>query len=65
MSDKVIDAVCQDLQHRSEVGVRKYGVTLERRDLSLVDWLQHTYEETLDSANYLKRAIMEIRGELP
>jgi hypothetical protein len=62
MPDKVIDAVCADLQGRSAVGLRKYGVTLERTDLSLRDWLQHAYEETLDQANYLKRAIMELDG---
>lgn len=60
MSDAVIGAVCDDLRSRSAVGIRKYGVTLERTDLSLRDWLQHAYEETLDQANYLKRAIMEI-----
>ncbi len=64
MEDKVIQAVCDDLMKRSVVGIKKYGVTLERTDLSLRDWLQHAYEETLDSANYLKRTIMEIDKEL-
>lgn len=39
---------------------KKYGVTLERTDLNLRDWLQHAYEECLDQANYLKRSIVEI-----
>jgi hypothetical protein len=64
MEDSVIESVCSDLKSRSAVGIRKYGVTLERADLSLRDWLQHAYEETLDQANYLKRAIMEIDGTL-
>ncbi len=58
--DHVVEAVRDDLLARSQVGIAKYGVTLERKDLSLRDWLQHAYEETLDQANYLKRAIMEI-----
>lgn len=62
--DKIIAAVCADLQLRSEVGIKKYGVTLERTDLKLVDWLEHAYQETLDQANYLKRAIMDLKGEL-
>lgn len=62
--DKVIQAVCEDLQKRSEFGLKKYGVSLERKDLALVDWLEHAYLEALDHANYLKRAIMEIKGEL-
>jgi hypothetical protein len=60
MEDSVIRAVCNDLQERSKVGIRKYGVTLDRSDLPLRDWLQHAYEETLDTANYLKKSIMEL-----
>lgn len=60
--DRVVDAVRDDLLRRSQLGIAKYGVTLERTDLSLRDWLQHTYEETLDQANYLKRAIIELDG---
>lgn len=60
MKDAVVEAVREDLLRRSQVGVAKYGVTLERTDLKLRDWLQHAYEETLDQANYLKRAILEI-----
>ena len=58
--DLIVEAVRDDLLQRSQIGVSKYGVTLARDDLSLRDWLQHAYEETLDQANYLKRAIVEI-----
>jgi hypothetical protein len=58
--DTVIEAVRADLLSRSQLGIAKYGVTLDRTDLNLRDWLQYAYEETLDQANYLKRAIMEI-----
>lgn len=60
MRDSIVDAVRQDLLVRSQLGIKKYGVTLDRTDLSLQDWLQHAYEETLDQANYLKRAIVEL-----
>lgn len=59
-TDTIVEAVRGDLLRRSELGIAKYGVTLDRTDLSLRDWLQHAYEETLDQANYLKRAIVEI-----
>lgn len=61
--DSVVEAVRADLLRRSKLGIAKYGVTLDRTDLSLRDWLQHAYEETLDQANYLKRAILEIEGQ--
>jgi len=63
MVDQIVEAVRTDLLQRSQVGINKYGVTLDRKDLSLKDWLQHAYEETLDQANYLKRAIMELEQQ--
>jgi hypothetical protein len=60
MIDSIVEAVRADLLRHSELGITKYGVTLDRTDLSLRDWLQHAYEETLDQANYLKRAIVEL-----
>jgi hypothetical protein len=62
-ADPVVEAVRADLLSRSQVGIAKYGVTLARTDLTLRDWLQHAYEETLDQANYLKRAILEIDAQ--
>ena len=59
--DPIVKSVCDDLMKRSEIGMKKYGTTLERTDLSLVDWLQHAYEEILDQANYLKRAIIHLK----
>lgn len=61
-TDPIVEAVRADLLQRSQLGIAKYGTTLARTDLSLRDWLQHAYEETLDQANYLKRAIVEIDG---
>jgi hypothetical protein len=58
--DSVVEAVRDDLLRRSQFGISKYGVTLDRTDLNLRDWLQHAYEECLDQANYLKRALVEI-----
>jgi hypothetical protein len=58
-----VEAVRADLLKRSQAGIAKYGVSLERTDLSLRDWLQHAYEECLDQANYLKRCIVTIDEE--
>lgn len=63
MTDKVVEAVREDLLKRSEVGIKKYNVTLDRNDLSLKDWLQHAYEECLDQANYLKKSILQLENQ--
>ena len=52
--------VCNDIAARQELGINKYGVTVADNPLELREWLQHAYEETLDKAVYLKRAIDEI-----
>lgn len=53
--------VCEDIAQRQALGIKKYGVTVEENQLSLLEWLQHAYEECLDQAVYLKRAIDEIK----
>lgn len=55
MSDTIVNAIIQKFQQRSEVGQKKYGVTLDRKDLSTYDWIQHTQEELMDAILYLER----------
>lgn len=57
------DAVCEKIQQRAEVGLNKYGVTMERGDLKFVDWLIHLQEELMDAAVYLQRIIEEEGGQ--
>lgn len=52
--------VCDDIANRQALGIQKYGTTVAENQLSLKEWLQHAYEEALDQAIYLKRAIQEI-----
>lgn len=52
--------VCQDITERQQKGIAKYGLTVEANPLTLRQWLQHAYEETLDKAVYLKRAMEEM-----
>jgi len=60
---KIEDNVCDMIQQRAAVGLKKYGVTLERTDLSVKEWLQHLLEEQLDAACYTMKIIMQIDGE--
>lgn len=53
-------AVCQDIARRQELGIQKYGQTVAQNPAEFREWLQHAYEETLDQAVYLCRAIAEI-----
>lgn len=61
---KVEDAVAEKLLKRAEVGLAKYGVTMERTDLSRLDWLIHAQEEAMDLAVYLERLIQDMNPKL-
>ena len=52
--------VCADIKRRQELGIAKYGTTVAQNPLELRQWLQHSYEEKLDDALYMKRAIQEL-----
>lgn len=53
--DKNVNKVRKKLADRAATGLQKYGVTTERRDLSLLDWLNHLQDELLDAAVYVER----------
>ena len=55
--------VCQDIATRQRQGIAKYGKTVAGNPLPLSDWLRHAYEEALDLAIYLRRAMREIEQE--
>ena len=57
--DSNVEAVRERLLQRSIVGLQKYGVTTERADLSVAQWLRHAQEEALDLAVYLERLIQK------
>tara|TARA_Y100000996_G_scaffold379238_1_gene332393 strand:+ start:489 stop:779 length:291 start_codon:yes stop_codon:yes gene_type:complete len=51
------ERVIAEITHRAERGLNKYGVSMERDDLSVAEWLQHAKEEALDLSIYLERLI--------
>jgi len=55
MEDKIVEKVKSKFTERSEKGIAKYGATLEREDLNLVDWLSHLQEELMDATLYIEK----------
>jgi hypothetical protein len=53
--DSVVYRIATLLKNRSETGIRKYGTTLDRTDLSVKQWIDHAIEEALDHALYLQK----------
>lgn len=62
-TDSIVDGVIDKLIDRAVVGKKKYGVTLDRNDLSLSEWLTHLQEELMDAVNYIERIKKVVDGE--
>lgn len=60
---KIENRVSEKLLSRAETGFSKYGVTMERNDLSHVEWLVHLQEELLDGAVYIEK-LLDVLSEL-
>jgi len=54
---KIEDSVCNKILERAKVGKEKYGTTMERDDLSRLEWLIHAQEEVMDLCVYLEKLI--------
>ena len=45
MADKIVEKVLESYRKRSKTGIEKYGTTMERNDLNLLEWLNHLQED--------------------
>jgi hypothetical protein len=54
---KIEEQVIQKIRSRAEVGEKKYGVTMERNDLNIMEWLQHLQEELMDAVVYVEKVM--------
>ena len=53
MKDKIVENVIAQFSKRSEVGIKKYGTTLEENNND--DFLQHLKEELMDAVLYIEK----------
>jgi hypothetical protein len=58
--DPILIKVYSKYQERSEMGIKKYGTTLENNSLPLMDWLNHLQEELMDATLYIEKLKQEI-----
>ena len=56
-TDSIVDSIIDKFVERAEFGKKKYGVGLDREDLSLRDYINHALEEHMDAILYLNKAI--------
>lgn len=53
--DSIVESVINQFRQRSDVGIEKYGVTLDRTDLNRLDWINHAQQKAMDLILYLEK----------
>lgn len=61
VEDNNVNEICLEYMKRANHGFKKYGVTTERTDLELMDWIQHLKEELMDATVYIHRIQKELK----
>ena len=51
----IVGRVISKFTERSNIGMKKYGKTLDRDDLTMKDWTNHMQEELMDAILYLEK----------
>lgn len=59
--DSVVESIVEQFRERSRIGIEKYGTTLDRKDLTLIEWLEMAKQEAMDFTLYLQRVQNEFK----
>lgn len=57
--DQIVENVKTLYDIRAIKGKNRYGVTMDRNDLSFVEWIIHLQEELMDATIYLEKLKFE------
>lgn len=53
--DSIVGKVVDRFKTRAEVGFKKYGTDLDRKDVTLPEWIQHLQDELHDAYLYSEK----------
>ena len=60
LKDSIVESVINQFKQRSEIGIKKYNTTLDRNDLSTLEWIEHAKQEAMDFILYLEKLKSEV-----
>ena len=61
--DSVVSSLVDLIDSRAKVGKEKYGTTMDREDLSELEWCQHHLEELIDASLYTLKRIQFLKNK--
>ena len=57
--DSIVQTIIGNFIERAKKGKKKYGVDLDRTDLSMLEWIEHAQQEHMDAILYLEKLKQE------
>ena len=61
--DSVVTSIIEQFISRAKMGKAKYGVDLDRTDLTLLEWIEHAKQEHMDAILYLEKIKQIVSGK--
>lgn len=61
VTDSIVDSIIDKFVDRAVMGREKYGTDLDRNDLELEEWLEHSVQEKMDDILYIQKALIVLR----
>lgn len=58
--DSIVQNVILKFTDRAEIGFEKYKQNMDRNDLSIIQWIDHSIEEKMDDIIYMQKIKKEI-----
>tara|TARA_B110001450_G_scaffold246695_1_gene260983 strand:+ start:575 stop:808 length:234 start_codon:yes stop_codon:yes gene_type:complete len=58
--DSIIQNVILKFTSRAEIGFEKYKKNMDRNDLTIVEWIEHSIEEKMDDIIYMQKIKSEL-----
>ena len=58
--DSIVQNVILKFTNRAEIGFEKYKKNMDRNDLSIIQWIDHSIEEKMDDIIYMQKIKKEI-----
>ena len=57
IKDSIVESIVEEFKKRSDVGIKKYNTTLDRTDLTELEWRIHHQQELMDAILYNQKII--------
>jgi uncharacterized protein (DUF2252 family) len=58
--DSIVQNVILNFTNRAEIGFEKYKKNMDRNDLTLIQWIDHSIEEKMDDIIYMQKIKTEL-----